>query len=278
MKVLGIRWLAGSAVTALALVASAEAVGAASHIDISTTCEGVTLSVRGARWIQQIDVEVDGEIVSIPWADVANGEAWDSVRRSFVLSPGPHEVRWSDDGWDHSEAETIHWHDAISFTVPRCEVWPTTTVVPTTIAPMAPSTTTAPSTTATTILATTTLAPTTVTEVLSTDVEPLPSLHRPSAVTTSTSVDTTVAFTTPPTMPVPVAVLDATTSTVYVVPDGVADVTTTSAPRATGRLASTGVDPFMVGILCGFGAALLGVGIAAVRIGRAQRCVNVRKP
>ena len=63
MKVPGIRWLAGSAVTAVALLGAADAASAASHIDISTTCEGVTLSVRGARWIQQIDVEVDGEIV-----------------------------------------------------------------------------------------------------------------------------------------------------------------------------------------------------------------------
>jgi len=233
--------------------------------------------VRGARWIQQIDVEVDGEIVSIPWADVANGEAWDSVRRSFVLSPGPHEVRWSDDGWDHSEAETIHWHDAISFTVPRCEVWPTTTVVQTTIAPMAPSTTTAPSTTATTILATTTLAPTTVTEVLSTDVEPLPSLHRPSAVTTSTSVDTSVALTTPPTMPVPVAVLDATTSTVYVVPDGVAEIApTTTAVRLTGRLASTGTNDLFLGLFLGAGTVFLAGGLAFKRA--AKRNVNVKKP
>lgn len=269
MKVLGIRWLAGSAVTALALVASAEAAGAASQVEVSPDCDGVSLSVRGARWIQQIDVRVDGQVVSFRWADEPNGESWDSATGRVSLSPGTHAFQWSDDGWDHSEAEVIHWHDGGSFTVPTCG---TTTT--------APGTTTAPSTTgpATTILVTTTtLAPTTVTEVLSTEVEPLPSLHRPSAVTTSTVVETTVALTTPPTMPVPVAVLDATTSTVYVVPDGVAEIVpTTTAVRLTGRLASTGTNDLFLGLFLGAGTVFLAGGLAFKRA--AKRNVNVKKP
>jgi len=156
--------------------------------------------------------------------------------------------------------------------VPRCEVFPTTTTS---------STTTAPATTATpTTVEPTTVAPTTApmsTVTLSTEVEPLPTLHRPSAVTTSTFVETSVALTTPPTMPVPVAVLDATTSTVYVVPDGVAEIApTTTAVRLTGRLASTGTNDLFLGLFLGAGTVFLAGGLAFKRA--AKRNVNVKKP